>query len=216
MLQDAVEELQFLLRQTVYCVDSRGRWWDRMALNLHQHLKKPEQVRNGCSIICQTSEKDGSDCCMCLHITSQQLSSHVFKACVLLLQPARSQSKPVTKVTSSQQKEMICQYAFHNHSEVKKKCVRSGGENGIIVWVDRLMGKILVLLQHLRLPFHCFKLCCLHSVGLTWQVIAYQHWGCCVNDSRVQVWYSCISRQRWWISSKIDHFCASIAMFRLH
>ncbi|KAF6738877.1 Fanconi-associated nuclease 1 [Oryzias melastigma] len=130
--EDAVEELQFLLRQTVYCVDSRGRWWDRMALNLHQHLKKPEQVRNGCSIICQTSEKDGSDCCMCLHITSQQLSSHVFKACVLLLQPARSQSKPVTKVTSSQQKEMICQYAFHNHSEVKKKCVRSGGENGNI------------------------------------------------------------------------------------
>ncbi|RVE71681.1 hypothetical protein OJAV_G00054470 [Oryzias javanicus] len=42
--EDAVEELQFLLRQTVYCVDSRGRWWDRMALNLHQHLKKPKQA----------------------------------------------------------------------------------------------------------------------------------------------------------------------------
>uniref|UniRef100_A0A8C7Z160 Fanconi-associated nuclease n=1 Tax=Oryzias sinensis TaxID=183150 RepID=A0A8C7Z160_9TELE len=42
--EDAVEELQFLLQQTVYCVDSRGRWWDRMALNLHQHLKKPEKA----------------------------------------------------------------------------------------------------------------------------------------------------------------------------
>uniref|UniRef100_A0A3P9KPV2 Fanconi-associated nuclease n=1 Tax=Oryzias latipes TaxID=8090 RepID=A0A3P9KPV2_ORYLA len=42
--EDAVEELQFLLQQTVYCVDSRGRWWDRMALNLHQHLKKPNQA----------------------------------------------------------------------------------------------------------------------------------------------------------------------------
>lgn len=42
--QDAVEELRSLLSQSVYCPDSRGRWWDRLALNLHQHLKKPEQV----------------------------------------------------------------------------------------------------------------------------------------------------------------------------
>lgn len=45
--QEAVQELQDLLSQRVYCPDSRGRWWDRLALNLHQHLKRPEQVRAG-------------------------------------------------------------------------------------------------------------------------------------------------------------------------
>lgn len=44
VLQEAVEELRSLLLQSVYCPDSRGRWWDRLALNLHQHLKEPEQV----------------------------------------------------------------------------------------------------------------------------------------------------------------------------
>ncbi|KAM9753456.1 fanconi-associated nuclease 1 [Menidia menidia] len=51
--EEAVEELQSLLQQSVYCADSRGRWWDRLALNLHQHLKKPEQaigaIRDGMS-----------------------------------------------------------------------------------------------------------------------------------------------------------------------
>ncbi|XP_047452503.1 fanconi-associated nuclease 1 [Mugil cephalus] len=42
--EKAVEELQSLLLQSVYCPDSRGRWWDRLALNLQQHLKKPEQA----------------------------------------------------------------------------------------------------------------------------------------------------------------------------
>ncbi|CAL9696807.1 unnamed protein product [Knipowitschia caucasica] len=42
--EDAVVELQSLLSQDVYCQDSRGRWWDRLALNLHQHLKKPQQA----------------------------------------------------------------------------------------------------------------------------------------------------------------------------
>ncbi|XP_043072858.1 fanconi-associated nuclease 1 isoform X2 [Puntigrus tetrazona] len=42
--EDAVEELRTLLSQSVYCVDSRGRWWDRLALNLQQHLKKHEQA----------------------------------------------------------------------------------------------------------------------------------------------------------------------------
>uniref|UniRef100_A0A672ITV5 Fanconi-associated nuclease n=1 Tax=Salarias fasciatus TaxID=181472 RepID=A0A672ITV5_SALFA len=42
--EEAVEELRALLSQSVYCMDSRGRWWDRLALNLHQHLKKPEQA----------------------------------------------------------------------------------------------------------------------------------------------------------------------------
>uniref|UniRef100_A0A8C2GJ67 Fanconi-associated nuclease n=1 Tax=Cyprinus carpio TaxID=7962 RepID=A0A8C2GJ67_CYPCA len=42
--EDAVGELRILLSQSVYCVDSRGRWWDRLALNLQQHLKKHEQA----------------------------------------------------------------------------------------------------------------------------------------------------------------------------
>ncbi|XP_036417627.1 fanconi-associated nuclease 1 [Colossoma macropomum] len=42
--EDAVEELRSLLSQTVFCPDSRGRWWDRLALNLHQHLKQHEQA----------------------------------------------------------------------------------------------------------------------------------------------------------------------------
>ncbi|XP_074862497.1 fanconi-associated nuclease 1 [Carettochelys insculpta] len=44
MYEEAVEELQNLLSQEVYCTDSRGRWWDRLALNLHQHLKRTEQA----------------------------------------------------------------------------------------------------------------------------------------------------------------------------
>lgn len=42
--QEAVQELEDLLSQKVYCPDSRGRWWDRLALNLHQHLKRLEPV----------------------------------------------------------------------------------------------------------------------------------------------------------------------------
>ncbi|XP_028305670.1 fanconi-associated nuclease 1 [Gouania willdenowi] len=42
--QEAVEELQSLLLQSVYCGQSRGRWWDRLALNLHQHLKNPQKA----------------------------------------------------------------------------------------------------------------------------------------------------------------------------
>ncbi|XP_072551533.1 fanconi-associated nuclease 1 [Salminus brasiliensis] len=42
--EDAVEELRSLLSQSVFCPDSRGRWWDRLALNLQQHLKQHEQA----------------------------------------------------------------------------------------------------------------------------------------------------------------------------
>ncbi|KFO05013.1 Fanconi-associated nuclease 1, partial [Balearica regulorum gibbericeps] len=51
MYEEAVEELQTLLSQDVYCTDCRGRWWDRLALNLHQHLKNTKKaidcIRNG-------------------------------------------------------------------------------------------------------------------------------------------------------------------------
>ncbi|XP_042330800.1 fanconi-associated nuclease 1 isoform X1 [Sceloporus undulatus] len=44
MYEEAVEQLQDLLAQEIYCMDSRGRWWDRLALNLHQHLKDTEKA----------------------------------------------------------------------------------------------------------------------------------------------------------------------------
>ncbi|KAG9273259.1 fanconi-associated nuclease 1 [Astyanax mexicanus] len=42
--EEAVKELRSLLSQSVFCPDSRGRWWDRLALNLQQHLKQHEQA----------------------------------------------------------------------------------------------------------------------------------------------------------------------------
>nr|XP_045611977.1 fanconi-associated nuclease 1-like [Procambarus clarkii]XP_045611978.1 fanconi-associated nuclease 1-like [Procambarus clarkii] len=39
--QKAVEQLQELLDQTTHLQDYRGRWYDRLALNLEMHLKKP-------------------------------------------------------------------------------------------------------------------------------------------------------------------------------
>ncbi|XP_063053132.1 fanconi-associated nuclease 1 [Engraulis encrasicolus] len=51
--EEAVVVLRCLLEQQVYCLDSRGRWWDRLALNLQQHLKQHEQaiaaIRDGLS-----------------------------------------------------------------------------------------------------------------------------------------------------------------------
>ncbi|XP_061451989.1 fanconi-associated nuclease 1 isoform X2 [Rhineura floridana] len=44
MYKEAVEQLQDLLAQEGYCADRRGRWWDRLALNLHQHLKDTEMA----------------------------------------------------------------------------------------------------------------------------------------------------------------------------
>ncbi|KAJ8407715.1 hypothetical protein AAFF_G00267590 [Aldrovandia affinis] len=51
--EEAVVELRSLLSQSVFCPDSRGRWWDRLALNLQQHLKRTElaidAIREGLS-----------------------------------------------------------------------------------------------------------------------------------------------------------------------
>ncbi|KFM82475.1 Fanconi-associated nuclease 1, partial [Stegodyphus mimosarum] len=41
---EAVILLKRLLKQKVFCQDYRGRWWDRLALNLEQHLKKPQEA----------------------------------------------------------------------------------------------------------------------------------------------------------------------------
>lgn len=59
VLQAAVEELRALLGQSVFCPDSRGRWWDRLALNLHQHLKRPEQVGEDVCARCDVIASSG-------------------------------------------------------------------------------------------------------------------------------------------------------------
>ena len=48
---EAVNQLETLLRQDVFCFDSRGRWYDRLALNLHQHLKQPDKVHFVLSLV---------------------------------------------------------------------------------------------------------------------------------------------------------------------
>ena len=42
--EHANELLETLLSQSMYCVSSRGTWWERLALNLDQHLKKYSEV----------------------------------------------------------------------------------------------------------------------------------------------------------------------------
>ena len=42
--EHANELLEILLSQSAYCINSRGRWWERLALNLDQHLKKYNEV----------------------------------------------------------------------------------------------------------------------------------------------------------------------------
>lgn len=42
--REAVSLLRKLLGQKVYCVDYRGHWWERLALNYDAHLKNPEKV----------------------------------------------------------------------------------------------------------------------------------------------------------------------------
>ncbi|XP_051898501.1 fanconi-associated nuclease 1 [Pristis pectinata] len=44
MYKEAVEELRSLLDQSAFCPESRGRWWDRLTLNLQQHLKQTDQA----------------------------------------------------------------------------------------------------------------------------------------------------------------------------
>lgn len=44
MYKEASMELQFLLQQKIFCQGRRGKWWDRLALILEQHLKQPKPV----------------------------------------------------------------------------------------------------------------------------------------------------------------------------
>lgn len=43
---EAVQQLEQLIGQRVYQLEYRGRWYDRLALNLDYHLKRPLQVRS--------------------------------------------------------------------------------------------------------------------------------------------------------------------------
>ena len=42
--KEANNLLQCLLSQELYCTSSRGRWWERIALNLDCHLRQKEKV----------------------------------------------------------------------------------------------------------------------------------------------------------------------------
>lgn len=76
-LQEAVEQLQSLLSQSTYCPDSRGRWWDRLALNLQQHLKKPEQVSNIMSAFARLC-RDRFHCFISVFDCSTEIDSIVY------------------------------------------------------------------------------------------------------------------------------------------
>jgi len=43
---EAVNQLEQLIGQSVYLLEYRGRWFDRLALNLDFHLKQPVQVQS--------------------------------------------------------------------------------------------------------------------------------------------------------------------------
>ena len=48
---EAVHQLRALLAQTMYHPNTRGLWYDRLALNLDFHLKLPWQVRFGVRLL---------------------------------------------------------------------------------------------------------------------------------------------------------------------
>lgn len=65
---EAVNQLETLLQQDVFCFDSRGRWYDRLALNLHQHLKQPEKVHFVPSLFYQQSNNYDVFLNKCIHL----------------------------------------------------------------------------------------------------------------------------------------------------
>ncbi|XP_016320960.1 fanconi-associated nuclease 1-like isoform X2 [Sinocyclocheilus anshuiensis] len=98
--ENSVEELRNLLSQPVYCVDSRGRWWDRLALNLQQHLKQHEQaicaIRDGLNDpLVRTGHK------LSLHQRASRMkeSASLKKYCLLLRDLPTVHVQDVTHVT---------------------------------------------------------------------------------------------------------------------
>jgi len=47
--QEAVDLIRMLINQDVYLLTHRGHWYERLALNLEQHLKEPYEV---CRVSC--------------------------------------------------------------------------------------------------------------------------------------------------------------------
>ena len=54
----AISLIRELLDQQVYCYPYRGYWWERLALNLDVHLKKPTKVSSDIFFI----SKEGRKC----------------------------------------------------------------------------------------------------------------------------------------------------------
>ena len=48
MHQDAVDIYRLLLSQTLFCSSKRGKWWDRLALDLHKHLGLEGEAEEAC------------------------------------------------------------------------------------------------------------------------------------------------------------------------
>lgn len=48
LFAEANHVLHALLGQDVYCLGSRGRWWERLVLNLHSHLGKRDEALRRC------------------------------------------------------------------------------------------------------------------------------------------------------------------------
>lgn len=44
--EEAVDLIRMLIQQEVYLPTHRGHWYERLALNLEQHLKQPYEVLN--------------------------------------------------------------------------------------------------------------------------------------------------------------------------
>ena len=64
---DAADQLRALLQQRVYHADYRGRWSERLALNLDFHLKRPAEVRLGVDVW-QGDHACIVKSCSCIHV----------------------------------------------------------------------------------------------------------------------------------------------------
>lgn len=48
LFEEAVRLYRRLLGQKLYCNGGRGKWWDRLALDLHKHLKQLQEAEQAC------------------------------------------------------------------------------------------------------------------------------------------------------------------------
>ncbi|KAK7073069.1 Fanconi-associated nuclease 1 [Halocaridina rubra] len=74
----AVKQLKFLLSQKTHLQDYRGRWYDRLALNLNQHLKSPKVIEVLCEALRDPEVRKGHR--LALSIRAERLAESKFKA----------------------------------------------------------------------------------------------------------------------------------------